>query len=114
RRFKQILVNLVNNAFKFTEKGWVEVKAIEKGKNIEVIVKDTGIGIKKEHMERLFKAFSQIPTENRLVQEGTGLGLYLSQKIANLLGGKINVESEFGKGSKFTLSLPLKFKEIRT
>ena len=58
-------------------------------------------------MDRLFKAFSRIPTEGAL-QEGTGLELYLSQKIANLLGGEIKAESEFGKGSVFTLSLPRK------
>lgn len=72
---------------------------------VEINVRDTGIGMKKEDTKRLFNAFSRISTENRLV-EGTGLGLYLSRKLANLLGGDILVESEFGKGSVFTLELP--------
>ncbi|MBW2035629.1 MAG: HAMP domain-containing histidine kinase, partial [Deltaproteobacteria bacterium] len=101
RRVKQIMVNLVGNAVKFTEEGEIEIKVIKKDKKVEVSVRDTGIGIKKEHMDMLFKAFSQIPVEGR-PKEGTGLGLYLSKKIADLLGGRISVESEFGKGSEFT------------
>jgi signal transduction histidine kinase len=71
-------------------------------------VEDTGIGIKEEHVGLLFKAFSRIHVEGKPLQEGTGLGLYLSKKIADLLGGEIRAESEFGKGSKFTFTLPIK------
>jgi len=110
RRVKQIIVNLVGNAVKFTDKGEVEMKVAEKDGMVEVSVRDTGPGIKKEHMDKLFKAFSQIPTEGE-IKEGTGLGLHLSRKIAGLLGGEISAESEFGKGSTFTLSLPLEYKE---
>jgi len=79
----------------------------------EVSVRDTGIGIKKEHMDMLFKAFSQTPTEGKPKQEGTGLGLYLSKKIVDLLGGEIKAESEFGRGSVFTFTLPLEYKEVK-
>ncbi|MBW1732744.1 MAG: hypothetical protein JRJ75_18110 [Deltaproteobacteria bacterium] len=99
RRVKQIMVNLVGNAVKFTEEGEIEIKVVKKDEKVEVSVRDTGIGIKKEHMGMLFKAFSQITIEGR-PKEGTGLGLYLSKKIADLLGGRISVESEFGKGSE--------------
>nr|QNO46544.1 sensor histidine kinase RcsC [Methanosarcinales archaeon ANME-2c ERB4] len=107
RRFKQILVNLVNNAIKFTEEGEVEVKAIEKDKSIEIIVKDTGVGIKKEDIQKLFAPFTQL--EYTVSEErGTGLGLYLARNLVRLLNGDIRVESEYGKGSIFTLTLPLK------
>nr|QNO46565.1 sensor histidine kinase RcsC [Methanosarcinales archaeon ANME-2c ERB4] len=107
RRFKQILVNLVNNAIKFTEEGAVEVKVIEKDNSIEVIVKDTGVGIKKEDIQKLFAPFTQL--EYAVSEEkGTGLGLYLARNLVRLLNGDIRVESEYGKGSIFTLTLPLK------
>ena len=112
-RVKQILVNLVANAVKFTDEGEVEIMVAEKDGMVEVSVRDTGPGVKREYMERLFKAFSQVPTEG-VQKEGTGLGLHLSNKISSLLGGKISAESEFGIGSKFTLTLPLEYGEVRT
>lgn len=112
RRTKQVIVNLVGNAVKFTDEGEIEINVIKKDRMMELSVKDTGIGIREEDMGKLFKAFSQITTRGRL-EEGTGLGLYLSKKIANLLGGDIRAESEFGKGSVFTLILPLKHKEVK-
>ena len=113
RRVKQILVNLVGNAVKFTDQGEVQIMVTEKDGIAVVSVRDTGPGIEQEHMDSLFKPFSQIPTEGELT-EGTGLGLHLSKKIAHLLGGEISAESEFGKGSTFTLTLPLEYEEIRT
>ena len=110
RRTKQIIINFVNNAIKFTDKGRIVIKMSEKDNKAEVSVVDTGIGIKKEDMSKLFWVFSRIRTENRLT-EGSGLGLYLSKKIADLLGGALKAESEFGKGSTFTFTLPLKYKE---
>ncbi|HAJ33640.1 MAG TPA: hypothetical protein DCK79_09790 [Candidatus Atribacteria bacterium] len=108
RRFEQVLLNLVNNAIKFTEEGKVEVKAVEKDEKIEVIVKDTGIGIKKEDFHKLFQPFVQL--EYIITEEGgTGLGLYLAKNLAQLLYGEIKVESEYGKGSTFTFILPLKY-----
>ena len=107
RRTKQILVNFVSNAVKFTDRGGIEIKILKKDETVEISVRDTGIGIKKEDVDKLFNAFSRIPNLGK-IEEGTGLGLYLSKKIADLLGGDITAESEFGKGSVFTLTLPLK------
>jgi len=110
RRFEQILLNLVNNALKFTEKGKVELEAIKKDKYVEVMVKDTGIGIKKEDLDKLFKPFVQL--EYTITEEGgTGLGLYLSKNLVQLLKGRIQVESEYGKGSTFTFVLPIEYGE---
>lgn len=107
RRTEQVLVNFVSNAVKFTNRGEIEIKIVKKDKMVEMSVRDNGIGIKKENMNKLFKTFSRIPIKDRTI-EGTGLGLYLSKKIIDLLGGEIKAESEFGKGSIFTLVLPLK------
>jgi signal transduction histidine kinase len=107
RRTKQVLFNFVSNAVKFTDRGEIAIKAIKRDGNVEISVRDTGIGIKKDHMERLFKAFSRIRNEDEPFREGTGLGLYLSKKITDLLNGGIRAESEVGNGSIFTLSLPL-------
>jgi len=107
RRTEQVLVNFLSNAVKFTDKGEIEIKIVKKDKMVEMSVRDTGVGVKKEDMNKLFKDFSRIPIKDRTI-EGTGLGLYLSKKIADLLGGDIRAESKFGKGSVFTLTLPLK------
>jgi protein-histidine pros-kinase len=108
RAFTQILLNLVNNAIKFTETGRVLLDLDHQGQNgsssIVVRVADTGTGIRLEDQTRLFQAFEQVTAGGRR-QEGTGLGLHLSQKLANLLGGNIEFESEYGKGSTFTLTL---------
>lgn len=108
RRVEQILLNLVNNALKFTEKGKVEVKVVKKDGNIEVIVRDTGIGIKKEDLHKLFKPFVQL--EYTFTEEtGTGLGLYLTKNLVQLLKGRIQLESEYRKGSTFTFILPIQY-----
>jgi signal transduction histidine kinase len=113
RRTKQILVNLTSNALKFTDRGEIKIKIVKKDKMVEISVRDTGIGIRRsEDMDKLFKPFSRINRPGK-IGEGTGLGLYLSKKNANLLGGDIIAESEFGKGSVFTLILPLKYKETK-
>lgn len=114
RRAKQIIINLMNNALKFTDKGKIEIKAAKKDGCIEVSVADTGIGINQENIKMLFKQFSRIHVAGRTKVEGTGLGLYISKKIAALLGGEIEAKSEFGKGSKFTFTLPLKHKGVKT
>jgi protein-histidine pros-kinase len=101
----------VSNAIKFTDKGRIEIKVSKRDESAEVSVADTGVGIRKGDINKLFQAFGRIYTENRLT-EGSGLGLYLSKKIADLLGGEIKAESEFAKGSKFTFRLPLKYREL--
>ncbi|MDD5622750.1 MAG: ATP-binding protein [Actinomycetota bacterium] len=108
-RVKQIILNFVSNALKFTSKGKIEIKAERKKDKIQIKVSDSGRGIRKEDIKKLFKQFSRIHTEGAPIVEGTGLGLYLSKKIVTLLKGEIRVESVFGKGSKFTLILPSKY-----
>ena len=106
----QILINLTNNAIKFTERGDVRLRVSRRsvdGKDaLEVRIEDTGIGIRSEDVAKLFAAFSRVDVSNRKDQEGTGLGLHLSEKLAELLGGRITVESEYGRGSTFTLVVP--------
>jgi PAS domain S-box-containing protein len=108
RALSQILLNLANNAIKFTEKGGVRLvlaRRSDDGRTLtEVGVADTGVGIRKEDQVKLFEAFSQLGSGHR-AHEGTGLGLHLSQKLAALLGGRISFESEYGKGSLFRLTL---------
>ena len=77
---------------------------------VEVSVWDTGIGIARENLEELFKAFSRIQVRGMPIREGTGLGLYLSRKIVEFLGGSVRVESDFGRGSEFTLTLPFEYR----
>lgn len=107
RAFHQIMLNLTNNAIKFSDTGSVRLHMLKKaadGGVIEFSVIDTGIGIRPQDQERLFQAFNQASGDRRY--EGTGLGLHLSQKLAELLSGRIAFESEFGKGSTFRLTLP--------
>ena len=113
RRVKQVIMNFVSNAIKFTEEGEIGIRAVEKNGKVDISVTDSGIGIKKENMNKLFKQFSRICTKGRAIEKGTGLGLYLSKKIAYLLGGKIKARSEFGKGSVFIFTLPIKYKEVK-
>ncbi len=110
RRIRQVLVNLVGNAVKFTEHGEVRVSAAASYDTVRVSIQDTGPGIRTADIERLFQFFSQITSPDMPKHEGTGLGLYLSKRLMHLLGGDIRVESEFGKGSVFTITMPLKEK----
>ena len=105
RALKQILINLVNNAIKFTEQGEVRVELRNGDKKTRIAVTDTGSGITEEDRPKLFKAFSRLEHTHAQREEGTGLGLHLSQKLAELMGGEIKLESEAGKGSTFTLVL---------
>ncbi|MBV8197449.1 MAG: PAS domain S-box protein [Candidatus Eremiobacteraeota bacterium] len=110
RALRQILLNLADNAIKYTEKGSVriDVAAVtcDGAPAIALAVRDTGIGIKTEDQPRLFEAFEQLDRSSTRRFEGTGLGLHLSQRLAHLLGGRLSVTSEYGKGSTFTLTLP--------
>jgi PAS domain S-box-containing protein len=111
RRVEQILINLLNNAVKFTEHGNINIQCTIEDENVITQVTDSGIGIKHEDIEDLFKPFQQIQTGISRQYEGTGLGLSICKRLVELLGGKIWVESEWGKGSTFRFKLPLK-KEI--
>ena len=112
KRVRQVLNNLLSNAIKFTYEGEIEIQVVEEDRNVRIYVRDTGIGIKPEDMGKLFMAFSKIRYEHMPVIEGTGLGLYLSYKIAHLLGGELSAESEFGHGSTFIFFLPKGAAEI--
>ena len=102
----QVLINLINNAVKFTEKGSIEVIVKNEVENIHVLVKDTGMGIEKQDMTRLFQSFEQVGKGKKI--KGTGLGLVISQKIIKAHNGKIWAESELDKGTIFHFTLPKK------
>ncbi len=111
RRVEQVIYNLISNAIKFTEHGRVRVECYLKGREVITRVSDTGIGIKNEDMEHLFSPFYQIDSGLVRQYEGTGLGLSICSKILDLLGGRIWVESEWGKGSTFSFALPMEGKK---
>ena len=109
RKIKQILLNLLSNAVKFTpEGGRIGINAQQVNGAVEISVSDTGIGIAPEDQPKIFEEFRQVGTDYAHKSEGTGLGLTLAKKFVELHGGRIWVESESGKGSKFTFTLPLK------
>jgi len=107
RALSQIVLNLVGNAIKFTERGSVHLTLIWAATGgAEIRVEDSGVGIPLADQGRLFGAFTRVNSERSGAPEGTGLGLHLSQKLAELLGGKIVFRSESGQGSTFSLILP--------
>lgn len=108
QRVQQILINLVNNAIKFTETGNISIICNKTQEEVTIEVKDSGIGIEKEQMELLFKPFSQIDTGLTRKHEGTGLGLSICKKLLDILNGTVDVVSEFNIGSTFTVKLPIK------
>jgi signal transduction histidine kinase len=109
-RFRQSLLNLASNANKFTEQGSITVAAHRKRENgrdwITFAVTDTGIGMTAEQVGKLFQEFSQASSITASKYGGTGLGLSISRRFCQMMGGDITVESELGKGSKFTIRLP--------
>ncbi|NUO07070.1 MAG: ammonium transporter [Candidatus Brocadia sp.] len=108
-KFKQIMFNLLSNAVKFTpENGRVTINARLVDQYVQITIIDTGIGIKSEDMDKIFEAFRQVDASYARRYEGTGLGLTLTKRLVELHGGKIWVKSEYGKGSAFTFTLPLK------
>ncbi len=114
-RMRQILTNIIGNAFKFTDKGFVKIiTSIEEnntGQKAIIKVVDTGIGIEKEKQELIFKEFTQAENTTEKKYGGYGLGLTISKKLTELLGGTLVLESQKSKGSTFTISLPFEFSE---
>jgi signal transduction histidine kinase/CheY-like chemotaxis protein/HPt (histidine-containing phosphotransfer) domain-containing protein len=110
-RVKQIIMNITNNAVKFTKEGCVRLmvryeRTSEHEIMLKVAVADTGIGIKKEDLGKLFQSFSQVDSKRNRNIEGTGLGLAISKQLVTLMNGRIGVESEYGKGSTFAFEVP--------
>jgi len=110
-RLIQVVINLLSNALKFTEKGYIKCRAERNGDEILVSIEDTGIGIPEEEKERIFEKFKQVGDLIRGKPKGTGLGLPISKQIVEAHGGKIWVESKLGQGSIFYFTIPLKRKE---
>jgi len=115
-KIRQILFNLLSNAAKFTHQGTVDLSCVrargESGEQILFKVQDTGIGISKDNLDALFKPFSQADASTTRKYGGTGLGLAISRSYAKMLGGDIEVESEVGRGSSFTVRLPVQAESI--
>ena len=109
-RLRQIVRNLLSNALKFTEKGEVAVRASREGEQLFVEVSDTGTGIPAEALETISEEFQQVKGSDPQ-HKGTGLELPICKGFAELLGGSIRVESEVGKGSTFTIRIPMVYKE---
>ena len=108
RRVEQVLINLVNNAIKFSEQGEVRIRCQIQHGWLETSVHDDGIGITAENMNKLFKPFQQIDTGLARGHEGTGLGLAICKHLVTAMGGEISVESQWRKGSTFQFTLPAK------
>ena len=106
-KIERIVTNLVRNAIKFTERGSITVRVGRKGKYVYLEVRDTGIGIPREHLPHIFKRFQQVDTSSTRKFEGTGLGLTIVKEAAELLHGSVSVESDEGRGTSFRVELPV-------
>ncbi|MBQ3516793.1 MAG: response regulator [Lachnospiraceae bacterium] len=118
-RIRQILVNIINNAIKFTKEGSVALKISGEVKekdqfDLKFVVKDTGIGIKEEDLEAIFESFRQLDMNRNRQSEGTGLGLAITKQLVSLMDGDIQVESEYGKGTCFTVHIKQRIVEMGT
>ncbi len=111
-RVQQMVINLLSNAIKFTDSGSVTVKAEQSDGQLVVSVTDTGKGIPADELPTLFDEYRQVEGSESSVQKGTGLGLSITKKFAELLGGSIGVESEVGKGSTFTVRVPVEYSGV--
>ncbi|MBR4096329.1 MAG: response regulator, partial [Oscillospiraceae bacterium] len=111
-RIRQIMINLMTNAIKFTDEGAVTLNVSfsrqDYGVNLRIAVEDSGIGITEENLEKLFDSFQQVDTKKNRTIEGTGLGLAISKRLVTKMGGFINVSSVYGEGSVFSFVIPLK------
>jgi PAS domain S-box-containing protein len=108
-KLKQILLNLLSNAAKFTHVGWVRLDATRSDDFVRIAVSDSGIGIRSEHLDAIWEDFRQIDQSRTREFGGTGLGLSITRKLLERLGGNVHVESSFGVGTTFTVWLPVRF-----
>lgn len=102
----QVTENLISNAIKYTDKGFVKIKIVADKNKASIIISDSGKGIKKEHLDFIFESFRQVETSERKIYEGTGIGLTICKSLSNMIGGNIDVESEYEKGSIFNFTFP--------
>lgn len=107
-RLRQVILNFLSNAAKFTDKGEIKLTCLIKGENVHISVSDTGIGIPEDQLTTIFEEFSQVDSSNSRKYSGTGLGLAISSRLAQLLGGGLAVESVVNEGSTFTVWFPLR------
>lgn len=107
RRVEQVLLNLLSNAVKFTEQGGISVSCVREANYYRICVTDSGIGIKGDNLELLFKPFHQVDNGLSRKYEGTGLGLSICKRLAELMGGDVGVSSEYGAGSTFWFTVPV-------
>lgn len=116
-RIKQILINILGNAVKFTKEGFIKLiiewEKVQEDFYLIIKVEDSGIGIKKEDIKKLFKSFNQVDTRKNREIQGTGLGLSISKNLANLMGGDIVLESEYEKGTTFTITAKQQVEDYR-
>ncbi len=105
-KMRQVLLNILNNSIKFTEKGQIEFKVLKKQEHIQFIIRDTGLGIGKDELKEIFNPFSQAKAKSTTL-EGTGLGLTIVREIVDLFDGSIQVKSEREKGTEFSIEIPL-------
>jgi signal transduction histidine kinase len=105
-KLRQILLNLLSNAVKFTERGEITLRGRRDQNGVEFYIVDTGIGIARENLQRIFEPFWQVEQSSTRRAGGTGLGLTVSRSLARLLGGDVSVESKIGEGSSFIVRLP--------
>lgn len=111
KRVFQCILNYLTNAVKYTEKGWVSISASKINEDVEIVVEDTGYGISEKDFSRVFQSFERLDSSLQSKELGTGLGLYLTRKIASeILGGSVRMESQLGVGSKFFLTIPMNLK----
>jgi signal transduction histidine kinase len=106
-KLRQIILNLLDNAVKFTERGEIKIAVSQQNGSVKLAVSDTGIGIEKEDLSKIFEEFQRGDSFSARIYRGTGLGLAIVKKFVNLLGGEVGVKSEVGQGSVFTVTLPL-------
>ena len=105
-KIAEVFVNLLSNAFKFTQNGFVQIEIIDGGNEIQCVVSDSGLGIRPENLLKIFEKFTQFDRVDGPGEKGTGLGLSIVKGLVELHGGKIRVESQFGRGARFHFTLP--------
>lgn len=108
QRLRQVITNIISNSIKYTIQGSVTANVSVESKNIKIVVKDTGIGIPPDEMKKLFQKFQRVQDKQTSEVRGTGLGLWITKEIVEILGGKINLESIYGTGTSVTVLIPVR------